>query len=139
MPTHEQAVQTVEQMIQDLVGHMHPTPRLEVLGGTNPPCSGPNDDRVTNQVMYESSYWLRDVDPSYHDEMFRQVRQYWSERRYAIVLELGRDHEFRKVVAQHPTSGFQMSLAEGQSVLSIRAQSVCVPRPSRSAGVGPSR
>jgi hypothetical protein len=49
-------------LIHDTTATLHPTPRLEQLSNIGTvPCSGPNDDQETGNVMVEHTYWLRDV------------------------------------------------------------------------------
>lgn len=130
MMTYQQAADLVEQLIRENAAALHPTPRLEPSAEVmTPPCSGPNDDQETGQVMVEHGYRLRDIDQTLNEDMFRQLRRYWSDHGYRITLETGDSSQFRKAVAQHPENEFAISLTEGHGVLTIRSQSDCVPRP----------
>ncbi len=134
MMTYQQAVDLVEQLVQENVAQLRPAPRLEPVGPVlRAPCSGPNDDRETGTIMVEHNYWLRDIDPSLNDSIVAQVRRYWSDNGYTVGLDRGTSGN-RKVVATHPGSGFRVDLVEGQRVLSLGAQSNCVPEPALTRG-----
>jgi hypothetical protein len=131
MMTYQQAADLIEQLISENAAALHPTPRLEPIDSVGKaPCSGPNDDQETGQVMVEHDYWLRDIDQTLNEDMFQQLRRYWSDHGYRITRENGNSSEFRKVVAQHPENEFKVTLTEGHGVLSIGSQSSCVPRPA---------
>jgi hypothetical protein len=60
--TYQQAIQMTQQRINDVLGEIKPRPRFEEISSDGKvPCSGPNDDEDTGQIMYERSGWLRDV------------------------------------------------------------------------------
>lgn len=130
--TYQQAADTVEQLIQETVAVLNPAPRLEShFGIRTVPCAGPNDDRETGTSMVENSYWLRDIAPAFNDDIFRQVRQYWSDHGYAVSRESGRvGDEFHEVVVHHPENGFRVVFINSHNVLIIEAQSNCVPTPA---------
>ncbi len=131
--TFQQATDLVEQLIRENTAALHPTPTLEPLDITGKaPCSGPNDDQETGQIMVEHTYWLRGIDQPLNDDVFRQLRQYWSDNGYRITLESGDGGKngSREIVARHPRNDFKVSLTEGHGVLSIGSQSSCVARPA---------
>lgn len=132
MMTYQQAADAVEQLIRETVATLNPQPRLESGGRVlTAPCAGPNDDRETGTSMVEHDYWLRDIDPSLNDEIFRQVRQYWDSHGYVVVRETGKvGDEFHKVVVEHSDNGFNVSFTVTHGFLVIRAQSTCVPTPA---------
>ena len=127
--TYQQAADVVEQLIRENAAYLTPAPRLEADGPVlGAPCSGPNDDQKTGTVMVEHSYWLRDIDSGLNDSMFVQIRRYWAKNGYRVGLDTGTSGD-REVVATNPRNGFRVYLTEGQHVLSLGAQSTCVPEP----------
>lgn len=133
MMTYQRAADTVEQLIRENVASPRPAPRLEPIlkpGVKQAPCSGPNDDRETGNVMVEQDYYLRDIDPTLNDDILQQIRRYWSENGYRVFRETGSSatgpHE---VVVKHPKNGFRVMFTTSQGVMSIFAQSNCVAGP----------
>jgi hypothetical protein len=77
--TYEQATQLAQRAISEAANSLNPKPRLELASEANAPCSGPNDDRQTDQVMYERTYWLREVPSGRNLGMLRQLKEYFSQ------------------------------------------------------------
>jgi hypothetical protein len=131
--TYEQATQLAQRAISEAANSLNPIPRLEIASEANAPCSGPNDDRQTHQVMYERTYWLRDVPAGRNLDMLRQLKEYWKSSGYTIDVERSTTTETDAVwivVAHNPTSEFNMRLVKSTTGgLSLSSQSPCVTEP----------
>jgi len=120
----------VGQNAQDAAAHLDPKPRLAIEGpGGDAPCSGPNDDKETGNVMYERGYRLEDVDHIYNRQLLDQLRRYWQANAYTVAYDdSSATNPVWHVVARNTNTGFTLSLIQGDNgALSLTTGSPCVP------------
>lgn len=134
--THAEAVSMVEDILQAATRDMSPRPTLEILGGGDVPCDGPNDDEPTDLVMYERTYWLRKVPITMNASITDQLKRYWTANGYVKGFDDMNDvaQAPGTVMASNRTTGFHMKLVKGTNGdLSLTAQSPCVNEQGSSA------
>jgi hypothetical protein len=117
-----------QKRIDEILGGIKPRPRFEEISSDGKvPCSGPNDDEDTGQIMYERSGWLRDVPRTTNDTVLATVKSYWRSNGYTISLDESTRSPRNWHVAARDAAGFKASLVQSSlGNLSLLVQSPCV-------------
>ncbi|HWG99308.1 MAG TPA: hypothetical protein VNV66_08305 [Pilimelia sp.] len=132
--TYAEAVKTVDDSLRDAARRFTPKPELRIAGAGEVTCAGPNDDKPTDQVMYERAYWLRKIPSAQNSNIVNQLKRYWQDNDYVIRIEELYSHPKATwtLAARSRATGFKMKLTRSTTgELSLSAQSPCVKEPER--------
>lgn len=126
--TRQQAIDRVEQLIQQTVAQLPPDARLDPLGrSSGSPCDDPTDGGPKGRVFVESTYWVKDLPRENYPQYLDTVERYWADRGYRLIRDTMHGPIDRSIVYSD-AEGFRIVLETNDDgkAISVSSQSPCV-------------
>ncbi|MGV9306150.1 hypothetical protein ACWENQ_17580 [Nonomuraea sp. NPDC004354] len=125
----QQAVDRVEQLIQDTVSVMHPKPDLDLYRPSlnRRYCVGATDGGSEDRIIVTRTYYLRGIPKDRLVAVAERVRGHWRDQGHTITQATGLDIGQPDIAAQSRPDDFILSLSWTQGdVLGIGVTSTCI-------------
>ncbi|AYY13913.1 hypothetical protein EF847_15615 [Actinobacteria bacterium YIM 96077] len=122
--TEDEALERVEQHIDNAITHMTPQPRPKPRRRLDIPCAD-SHGRDTGLYQVERVYWLDDIPTDKNQQIFDTLHTYWTDQNYEITEDVRDRHLARTLTVR--SEKFTINILErNDGRLSIRATSPCI-------------